>query len=144
MDDLRVIFDSSEAGPAMERVKASLIAYNFAATGVSAYYPVNYYLRSSRDELMGGLTGMIWGGWLHVSFLWVARPLRQNGWARRLMREAERYAIARGAHDAHLETFSFQARPLYEKLGYELFGQLDDFPPGHTKYYLRKKLTRRR
>jgi hypothetical protein len=84
--------------------------------------------------VLGGLLGDIWGGWLHVSFLWVARPLRQNGWARRLMREAERYAIARGAHDAHLETFSFQARPLYEKLGYELFGQLDDFPPGHTKY----------
>ena len=141
---LRIVFDANPSPTDRETVTRGVDLHNVAVTGLPDYYPLAFLLKDAAGEVLGGLLGDIWGGWLHVSFLWVARPLRQNGWARRLMREAERYAIARGAHDAHLETFSFQARPLYEKLGYELFGQLDDFPPGHTKYYLRKKLTRRR
>ena len=27
---------------------------------------------------------------------------------------------------------------LYEKLGYELFGTLDGYPPGYRQFYLRK------
>ena len=95
--------------------------------------------------MLGGLLGDIWGGWLHVSFLWWRGRCARTGGRDDWMREAERYAIARGAHDAHLETFSFQARRCCTRSSAtELFGQLDDFPPGHTKYYLRKKLTRRR
>ncbi len=125
----------------MDRVKESLNAFNFAATGVSAYYPVNYYLRSSRDELMGGLTGMIWGGWLHVSMLWIDELARGKGYATRLMDHAEAYARERNCHSATLDTHSFQARPFYEKRGYEVFGTLDDYPNGHKKFFLRKKLT---
>jgi hypothetical protein len=35
---------------------------------------------------------------------------------------------------AHLETYSFEARPFYEKLSYELFTILDDYPLGYCKY----------
>ena len=57
-----------------------------------------------------------------------------------LLLSAEQYARERGCQSVHRETFSFQARPLYEKHGYEVFAQLEDFPPGHTKYFLRKRL----
>ena len=36
---------------------------------------------------------------------------------------------------------SFQALPFYQKYGYQVWGQLDDFPPGHTHYYLRKEFS---
>jgi hypothetical protein len=52
--------------------------------------------------------------------------------------EAE--AIRRGCHGAFLDTFSYQARPFYEKLGYEVFGTLEDYPPGHQRFYMRKRL----
>jgi len=29
----------------------------------------------------------------------------------------------------------------YEKLGYELFATLEDYPPGHCKYFLKKALS---
>jgi hypothetical protein len=39
-----------------------------------------------------------------------------------------------------LGTYSFQALEFYQKLGYELAGQIEDCPPGHTHYYLFKWL----
>jgi hypothetical protein len=35
-----------------------------------------------------------------------------------------------------LDTFEFQARGFYEKLGFELFGTLDDHPVGHCRFFL--------
>jgi hypothetical protein len=31
-------------------------------------------------------------------------------------------------------------RPFYERRGYEVFGTLDDYPKGHKKFFLKKKL----
>jgi hypothetical protein len=41
---------------------------------------------------------------------------------------------------AYLDTFSFEARPFYEKHGYELFATLDNYPEGYSKHFLKKKL----
>jgi GNAT superfamily N-acetyltransferase len=137
---LRIVFDPDPAPAARATVERGVDQHNVGVTNQPDYYPLAFLLKDDAGEVLGGLFGDLWGGWLHVSFLWVARPLRHHGWARRLVREAERYAVRRGAHAAYLETFSFQARPLYEQLGYQVFGQLEDFPPGHTKYFLRKTL----
>ena len=115
--------------------------YNIATTGLAAYYPVNFFLRSERGEVLGGLLGQIWGGWLHITYLWVAEPARSSGRGRALMQSAETYAIERGCVGAFLSTFSFQARPFYEKLGYAVFGTLEGVPPGHSHFYLEKRFS---
>lgn len=140
MDKLELVFDPSEDSPSAERVKNGVIFHNFAATGVSAYYPTNFFLKSECGELMGGLLGMIWGGCLHISILWVDEAARGQGNATRLMDAAEAYAREHHCHLATLDTHSFQARPFYEKRGYEVFGTLDDYPKGHKKFFLRKAL----
>ena len=60
-------------------------------------------------------------------------PLAMN-----LYGSAGRMALALGVDRGYLETTSFQARPFYEKMGYEVFAELEDQPPGHTCYYLKK------
>ncbi len=57
------------------------------------------------------------------------------------MDAAEDYARYRNCHSAFLDTHTWQARPFYERRGYELFATLDDFPPGHQKFFLKKRLT---
>jgi hypothetical protein len=57
------------------------------------------------------------------------------------METIEQAAKERGCTYAHLDTFSFQARPFYEALGYEVFATLDEYPPGHHKYFMKKALT---
>jgi hypothetical protein len=56
------------------------------------------------------------------------------------MQELERRAAERGCPHAWVDTFSFQARPFYERLGYRVFGVLPDYPTGHERYFLCKAL----
>src|SRR5262245_53997994 len=116
--------------------------YNIAATGLPGYFPVNFVLRGERGDVLGGVLCQLWGGWLQVTYLWVAEAARGAGYGTRLMEEAEAYARTRGAVGATVETYSFQARPFYERVGYEVCGSLDGYPPGHVKFFLRKHLRR--
>ena len=140
MEEPEIVFDPLPGDALSRFVTESLASYNVAATGHSSWYPVGFFLKSARGEWLGGLLGNIWGGWLHVTHLWVAAPARRHGNGTRLLQAAEQYAVERGCFAATLETASFEARPFYEKLGYEVFAALEDYPPGHTKYYLRKQL----
>jgi GNAT superfamily N-acetyltransferase len=89
-------------------------------------------------ELLGGL----WGGTnyslLHIELLYLPEDLRGAGLGRQLMAQAEQEAIQRGCHGVWLDTFSFQARGFYERLGYTVFGMLEDYPPGHSRFFLKK------
>ena len=137
---MRIVFEAEPSAEARQRIELGVDLHNVAATQLPEFHTLAFVLRDASGEVRGGLLGDLWGGWLHVSYLWVDTPLRHAGWATKLLRAAERHAVARGARHAQLETFSFQARPLYEKLGYEVFAILDDFPPGHQKFFLKKQL----
>jgi GNAT superfamily N-acetyltransferase len=140
MEELQIAFEPYADQTQKDIVINGVDYHNIAATGHAAYYPVGFYLRDARAEVLGGLLGEIWGGWMYVTYVWVAEPARGAGNATRLLQAAERYAIERGCQGAFLGSFSFQARPLYEKLGYEVFGVLEDHPPGHRLFLLKKHL----
>ena len=102
------------------------------------WQPLAIFLRDEA-QIVAGLAGETYCGWLFVKYLWVSDGLRGLGVGRELMARAEARALERGCHSAWLDTFSFQARGFYEKLGYEEFGRLD-YPPEHHKHFLRKRL----
>jgi hypothetical protein len=56
------------------------------------------------------------------------------------MMQAEQEAVQRGCGSAWLDTNSFQVRTLYERLGYTALATIGDYPPGHSRYFLRKVL----
>ncbi len=105
--------------------------------------PVRVFMCNKEDDIVGGLVGIMFGGWLYVSLLWIEKSIRCSGYGTRLMRIAEKEAAKAGCKHVHLDTYSFEARPFYERLGYELFATLDDYPPGHCKYFLKKQLVPR-
>jgi GNAT superfamily N-acetyltransferase len=97
-------------------------------------------LKDDSGNTVGGLTGRWYYGWLFVELLFVPEALRGQDFGTRIMREAERYALEQGLVGIWLDTFGFQARGFYEKLGYTLFGELPDYPAGHSRYFLQKRL----
>jgi hypothetical protein len=58
------------------------------------------------------------------------------------VRRAEHAAYDRGCRRARLDTFDFQARNFYERLGYVVYARLDGFPTGHEQLHMQKTLTR--
>ncbi len=140
MAALRIDLDPHGSEAEARFIEESVALHNVAATGRADYLPVRLFLRAEQGALLGGLTGHLWAGWLHVQFLWVAPAARGAGHATSLMDAAEAHARAHGCTGAAVETFSFQARPFYERRGYEVVGTIEGYPEGHAKYMLRKVL----
>jgi GNAT superfamily N-acetyltransferase len=97
-------------------------------------------LRDTDGVLLGRILAKAGRGWLHINTFWVYASMRGQGYGTQLMAAAEAEAIQRGCHSAYLDTFSFQARPFYERCGDEAFGTLEDFPTGHQRFFMRKSL----
>jgi GNAT superfamily N-acetyltransferase len=114
--------------------------FNETQTGQLEDYRPLAILVSHPDtvEIFGGLWGETMFSHLHVDLLFLPESLRRNGIGRQLMNDAEREAIRRGCRGAWLDTYSFQARGFYERLGYTIFGTIDDYPPGHSRIFLKK------
>ena len=115
-----------------------LVGYNISRAGESAYREL-YVLEHHGDQLVGGLLGSTQWNWLFIGHLWVAETARGSGTGRRLIWAAQKEAVARGCEHVHCDTFEFQALPFYEKLGFEVFGRLDDYPAGFARFYLQKR-----
>ena len=121
-------------------VREAIARFNVAVTRDTYYSPLAIFLRDERDAVLGGAFGDIWGGWLERTFLWVAEPVRGQGYGKRLLQAAEKEARTQGCRGVFLSTFSFQACPFYERFGYEVFAELPDYPAGQALYFMKKTL----
>lgn len=99
-----------------------------------------YVLEAPDGKHVGGVIGVTYWNWLFVELMWLDESLRGQGYGSQLLTAAEDEARLRGAEYSYLDTFSFQAPEFYKKHGYEVFGTLEDFPPGHRRYFMTKRL----
>ena len=134
----QLIKDASEAE--QDEVKSRLIAFNRTKFENLDYH--EYVLRHDDDQgnLVGGMTFSIHGQWIDIDFLFVEEAARGRGIGRQLMAEAEELARGQGCRMASLETFAFQARPFYEKLGYRVVHEKKNYPVSGYKFSLEKEL----
>lgn len=102
--------------------------------------PLVVPLRDEAGQMVGGLWGATVLSWMQLDMLFVPARMRGQGHGRALVCVAQAEARARGCRDMLVDTFSFQAGPFYEKLGFVQFGVLDELPPGHRRLYYRKRL----
>lgn len=129
-----------------EVVRARLRQYNNDTTDQKGLFeegtlrgvPLEVFLLDDAQKVRGGLIGLTRWNCLLIDVLWVEESLRGQGFGRQLMELAEQQARQRGCIEGFLDTFSFQAKGFYEKLGYEAFAQIDDYPSGYTFYQLKK------
>lgn len=121
-------------------IEDQLNALNCRVTGYDDYRPLAIFVRNPYGAIIAGLTGFTWGGTLKIDHLWVHEAHRDQGYGARLVRAAEREALARGCRQAVLETHSFQAPTFYPKLGYVECGLAPDWPVGHQQHYFSKHL----
>jgi GNAT superfamily N-acetyltransferase len=135
---LRLTLETPPEPADAQVVLDGLRAFNVQVIGPPHIQPVAVFVRDANDAILGGLLGEIKWRWLYVAKLWLSDDVRGQRLGTRLMERAEAHAWRKGCLGVHLSTFEYQALPFYEKLGYEVFGVLEGYPPGYRQYYLRK------
>ncbi len=121
-------------------VLAPLAEHNTRAAGPSGNRPIAVLIEDRAGAVIGGLWGHTGYEWLFTQLLVVPEPLRGQRIGTRILQMAEDEAVRRGCRAAWLDTFDFQARGFYERLGYACFGELNDYPSGHSRFFMQKRL----
>lgn len=114
--------------------------YNKQQAGDDHAQNLCFVLQAPDQEIVGGVIGATYWDWLYINLMWIKEDLRGRGYGRQLLLQAEEEARRRGARQVYLDTFSFQAPDFYRGHGYQVFGELQDFPAGHQRYFLTKQL----
>nr|WP_304186135.1 GNAT family N-acetyltransferase [Hafnia alvei] len=122
-----------------EYVIDNLWAHNSKTEAVDIH-PLFLTVTDDKGKIVAGLVARTWWGGLEVQYLWVSDEYRKSGYGRQLMENAEKEALKRGCHMAYVDTFDFQARGFYEKLGYRVYGDLGGYAHRFTRHYLAKEL----
>lgn len=136
------VVESNATSEQKASILDALLSYNDQAARPGLYANFAILLRdAATDDVIGGLSGQTVYGWTFVKLLVVPEAYRGHGLGRQLMLEAETLARAHGSEGIWLDTFDFQARPFYEKLGFTLFGDLEASERAHARYFLKKRFT---
>jgi len=137
---LHITIPESPSDADRDTVIAPLRAYNISRAGDPRIRSVAILLTDENGAHVGGLWGKCAYDWLFVELLAVPEEHRGGSYGKKLMNEAEGIARANGCIGLWVDTYEFQARGFYEKLGFEVFGQLEDHPIGQKRFFLQKRL----
>lgn len=135
-----IVVTDEPGAAAQEVILAGLLAFNEARAPGAAYRPLAVLVKDEAGAVLGGLAGSTAWRWLYVHLLFLPETLRRRGLGSEILARAEAEALARGCRAVWLDSFAFQAPGFYQRLGYRVFGTLDDYPPGHRRFFLQKDL----
>lgn len=105
---------------------------------------MNIVKYDNEGNIIAGLLGGTYWGWLYIDRLWVKKDFRKKGIGSLLLIEAEKEALERGCEYAHLDTMSFQALNFYKKHKYKVKTTINNIPKGHKKFILIKNLKKKK
>ncbi len=140
MQDISIAVEKDLDHTAKRTVQNGLFDANVQSTGDGSFGSVFVCARDSSSTVIGGVIGEAYWGWVNFTTVWVDPLHRRKGLARQMLSTAEAEAVRQGYTQAYLDTFSFQCPNLYLRSGYEVFGQLESFPTGSTRLFMRKTL----
>ncbi|MCF4997084.1 GNAT family N-acetyltransferase [Pseudomonas syringae] len=138
--NLRIELSQDPTDEQRQAILAPLRAYNIAKGGPSVPEPFALFVRGKDDEIVGGLYGKVFYQWLFVELLSLPEEGRGQGIGTELMQMAEAHARKKNCLGIWLDTFDFQAPEFYKKLGFSEIGQIADYPPGHKRFFMQKRL----
>lgn len=131
-----------DADPALRsQVQAVLRTYN-APFGVTTPDATPLVARATGPdgELVGGCVAETFWNWLVIDVLAVEEAAREQGIGSALVDAAEAEARSRGCTRVQTSAWAFQGLTFWTQRGYQVVGQLDDYPDGHTMCWLRRDL----
>ncbi|MDG3087194.1 GNAT family N-acetyltransferase [Vibrio hannami] len=138
---MKIHFDLNPDAEIEDTILTGLKAYNANYLPKEEKVRIACYVRNDDGKIVGGLKGEIYGHTLFIAHFWIDENSRGDKLGSKLMKQVELEVIEKGVTDIYLDTFSFQARDFYIKMGYTEVGKYTGFPAkGIDKYFLQKHI----
>lgn len=136
-----IVLKTTGSSEDVEAVRAPLLAFNDKAAGRAAqYHPFTFHILDDSGKVIGGATGYGSFDWVFLEFLFVPEVMRGTGIGTDLLTRVEAFAREKRMVGIWVDTFSFQARPFYERHGYSVIGTIENHPIGGQRFFLQKLL----
>jgi len=125
-----------------EAILKTLIDYNKTFVDLPDSEPneLIFAIKDKQGKFIGGIQGEYFWGILYIKLFALEKEYYGQKLGSVLLEHLEKAAKAKGCYMVYLDTFDFQAKDFYLKHHYEVFGVLDDCPPGHKRYFFTKKI----
>lgn len=115
--------------------------FNWARWEVSERLPFAMQVKNDVGDVIAGAAGRTFGDWLLLDTLWVSDVLRGQNVGSKILKQVEVLGKQRGCKRCLLDTLNFQAKPFYEKHGYQVEWTQQGYPKTGCKYFMTKVLT---
>lgn len=114
--------------------------YNVAKTNRDDGKLFSKLIYDSGNNIIAGISGWTWASACEITLFWVKHDYRMKGYGKILLNAAEAEAKKEKCKTIFLRTYSFQAPHFYQKYGYKVEHEINDFPYGHSSFCLIKRL----
>jgi GNAT superfamily N-acetyltransferase len=136
----QIITKSIPSSEELKFLEDRIYEFNSAQTGIDDGQQFAFFVHNDQQEIVAGLSGWTWANSCEIQNLWVHPTWRGKGYGRKLLKSAESEAQDHGCKVILIISYNFQAPLFYQKCGYNVAWQLNDFPPGYQNYFLVKRL----
>lgn len=124
-----------------QQAKQKIAEFNALHWDATLRQPLGLKQLNPEGELIAVLTGRTFGNWFYLESFWLAESCRGQGTGTAMLLKAEQIARERGCRYVLLDTLNFQAKPFYQRLGYQVCWTQADYPfAGGAKYFMQKTL----
>ena len=124
-----------------ELAKQKIAEFNAQHWDASKRQALGLKRLNAKGEVVAALAGRTFGNWFYLESCWLAEAERGKGTGSAMLAQAEAIAKARGCRYVVLDTLDFQAKPFYQRFGYQVQWIQQDYPvAGGAKYFMTKTL----
>jgi GNAT superfamily N-acetyltransferase len=135
-----LVVEDAPAAADVALLEEHVAAAAIAAAGLGEEQEFGIFARGYDGRVVAGISAIVWGGYCELQAMWVEESLRHRGLARALVASAEAEARRRGCGLVVFHAYDLLARGLYDRLGYETAGVIEDCPAGSAARWYRKVL----
>jgi GNAT superfamily N-acetyltransferase len=135
-----LVVEDSPAAADVALLEEQVAAAATAAAGLGEEQEFGIFARADDGRILAGISAIVWGGSCELQAMWVEEPLRHRGMAHMLIAGAEAEARRRGCALVTFHAYDLLARGLYDRLGYETVGVIENCPAGSAARWYRKVL----
>ena len=135
-----LVVEDSPAAADVALLEGHVAAAAIAAAGLGEENEFGIFARGADGRVLAGISAIVWGGYCELQAMWVEESLRNRGLAHALISGAEAEARRRGCTLVVFHAYDLLARGLYERLGYETVGIIENCPAGSSARWYRKVL----